>query len=511
MKRNFLISIIILFLFPLICLSQEDREAEAKKLYLEASRLVRSEDYTMAEEKLNKILDEYIDTEIALQADELLSSIMEKVKEASLPTTPGYYVSLRNGTLIELQKLRLEGSDVTFLQKDAVEIFADEFDKFYVYNPKANLSSVSWLGLSGYEAPEGQEISRWQVYQNFVIPTKQGDLTYDKLVFNEFKPGLFEIKFPDKFSPTQPFGAALTDGTPYVAVLVIHPEMVDALYPLVEFWDSGQISASDELVKPLLRKYPEKPELHLISGVIQYKQSYLGGSSQEKAKEFALNGIKAANKAENTPKQVVADLESLLGQCRTDSAIVASEPGSTDSEDQLRTKLMTLEQFDKWAVANANYRWYNAKALLYSRLGEYEGALDMCDKSKELFKEYGEKGFSFLGTKVTVQVGPEEEAKLSMQKSINNFDNDSKKRTEKLKDYIESEQILAQVENEYIQGTGDPKKGLKLIDDARGKDKHNEHAYMLRAAMYEKLGDSKNAEKAREEAEEKKLRPKEWK
>ena len=510
MNRYLLISLILLFLFPSICFSQVDREAEARKLYLEASQLVRAEDYTMAEEKLNIILEQYLDTEIALKADELLSSITEKIKQTSLPTTPGYYILLKNGTLIELQKLRRQDNDVMFLQKDVLEIYADEFDKFYVYNPKASLSSVSWVGLAGYKPPEGQEVDRWKLVENFMIPTSQGDITYDKLVFNELKTGLFEIKFPDQFSPTEPFGAALVDGTPYIGVVIVQREMIDALYPLMEYWNSGQVQYASEIITPLLRKYPQKPELNLFAGVIQYKQSHTSISGQEKAKKLAINGLEVAKKDGNVRRDVVNDLEALLWQCRTDSAINAAQE-SGDTPEQLRSKLSMLEKFDTWGVANANYRWFNAKALLHCMLGEYESALDLCDRSLELFDTYGESGFSFLGTRVTIKSGSEEAPKFTIRKALNNFDEDNEDRSESLKNYIESEQILAQVEKDYIQANGDPEKGLDLVDEAEDKDDHNPHVYLLRATLYEKLGDMEEAKDAREEAEEERVRPKDWK
>lgn len=49
MKRNLLISFMTLFLLPHVCFSQVPREAEAKKLDLEASRLVRLEEYKQAQ------------------------------------------------------------------------------------------------------------------------------------------------------------------------------------------------------------------------------------------------------------------------------------------------------------------------------------------------------------------------------------------------------------------------------------------------------------------------------
>ncbi|MBN1639281.1 MAG: hypothetical protein JW866_09950 [Ignavibacteriales bacterium] len=67
--QNFAVGILII-LTPCLCFSQEEREAEARKLYLEASKLVRAEEFQKAERILKQILDDYIDTEIALKADE---------------------------------------------------------------------------------------------------------------------------------------------------------------------------------------------------------------------------------------------------------------------------------------------------------------------------------------------------------------------------------------------------------------------------------------------------------
>ena len=52
-----------------------------------------------------------------------------------------------------------------------------------------------------------------------------------------------------------------------------------------------------------------------------------------------------------------------------------------------------------------------------------------------------------------------------------------------------------------MEAAGDPKKGLKLVNKARKKDKQNEHVYLVRAALYEKLGDNKKRQKALKEAE----------
>ena len=93
-----------------------------------------------------------------------------------------------------------------------------------------------------------------------------------------------------------------------------------------------------------------------------------------------------------------------------------------------------------------------------------------------------------------------EEEKLHFQKFLNDYSSKNKKISENIKDYTESEQILAEVKRDFIDATGDPQAGLELIKKARGKDKRNENVYLMQARLYEKLGDQKNKDKALKEA-----------
>lgn len=510
MRRTFFLSFIVLISLSMISFAQEEREAEARKLYLEASRLARAEDYKPAESILNIILSDYIDTEIALKADELLNSITDKLKAQALPKTPGFYVLLKNGDLVQLEKLVLKKgtylgnyiSYTAFKQENVTEIYADELAGFYIYHPKADLSQIKCSSFNKEEVPEGgMPTDNWIIVDSWYVQTEQGRFASGDIVFEEVKTGLFKISFSNNFSPINATGAALLDGSPYCGIVIIQPKMSSSLYPLMKYWNPGQIQASQEIVKPLLQRYPEKPEVHLISGVITYKQGYDYPWGPVRAKKAALAGIKATTTAPNTPPQVIEHLKALLNQCLIDSVITANLISGNETKEQLSDKISALNRFEWWAEKNAHYHWYEAKAAILGQLGYYEMALKMCDRALEQFKLYGEKGTSLFGTKLSVTTGREQITGFQIQTALNNYAGNYKKKTEKLRKYIESEQILAQVERDYIDGTGSPKDGLKLVDKARKKDKNNEHVYLLRAALYEKLGDEKNRRKALNEVE----------
>jgi hypothetical protein len=507
MKRAFAILIGVMMLCGFVF--AQDRETEARKTYLEASQAVRSENYKEAERLLKRILAEYSDTEVALKADELLNSITGKLRAANLPKVPGFYVLLKNGDLVQVEKLLvnegfLGGSQVryaTFKQEAVLQVYADEPDRFYIYNPKASLSQIKWAGSTKEEVPKGAEpTDNWIIFDNWYVRTEQGQFNYDDVVYNEVKPGFFEIVIPANFSPTIPTGALLMDGSPYLGVVVIQPKMVNALYPLMEFWGPSAIGKSQQIVNPLLRKYPNKAELYLFSAILSYKNDYKRDKLPTEAKELALKGLQLGLFSTEVSANIIQHLKDLLRYCCSDSLLFSNAVKDDDTESSLLAKQKVLSNLPLGCYTRS-HKEQMAIASNYAALGDYNNALLAADKAIEIFKKSKPKKPGLFRVQIQLLPGEvEKKEPFSLDKALIDYESDIEfDLVENFKKNIQCEQILAQVRKDYIDAAGDPNAGLKLIDKAKDYNKNNIVVYQMKAQLLQKIGKEKDAEKALKE------------
>ncbi len=160
MKRFFLIIVILsvvavtgLFDFG-YCGSKE----EAQALYLEASKLIREENYADAKALLERILEEYPDEEIAIKADEKLSEISNKAdkqkKERTFYKGPALYVTYLSGKIEAFEAYKITKNNLaaeTGDPKDGIiralsaktpyhELVLSDIDKMQLFTSASDMS-----------------------------------------------------------------------------------------------------------------------------------------------------------------------------------------------------------------------------------------------------------------------------------------------------------------------------------------------------------------------------------
>ncbi|MFQ5751007.1 MAG: hypothetical protein ACE5HI_03345 [bacterium] len=252
MKRITIFLFATLFCFSSLSYSQ-DNEADARKLYLEASRLIREENYQEAKILLEKILSDYLDTEIALKADERLNEILDEIEKASLPQTPGIYINKRSGELLKLQgepilsaglgkkaKTLMDMMDAAsnraefILFTTYVHVASNEIESFIIFNPnQTNIANVNWVyteyvddrQVTWMDVPkEAQGRDKYVLYPRWTSHSTNGDVIKSvNLLKSKLEDGMYEIKFPKELHPKNNLAYAILDGSRYAFPFVLTP------------------------------------------------------------------------------------------------------------------------------------------------------------------------------------------------------------------------------------------------------------------------------------------------
>ena len=517
--KQLIFLLITIFVFsaisPVIAQTPED-EKIAKSLYLKASKAIRAENYQEAVKLLTQILDEYSDSEVALRADEKLSEIADEAKIAGLPKTPGFYLVESSGGIVELpQKPLKQGSPyamsitwATFSEDAITRIYADELSKFIVYRPKGNLQDVSWNGLGslGTTNAEGVVVpsGNWRLWEEWEVPSVVGKpFGSSQVVFEEIKPGMWEVGFPTVFSPSSPYVYGLTDGSGKVGLLVVEAKMVHAFYPVLEMWDKASISAvaAGSLAKQL-KKHSTNPDLHFFDAILNYKAAYKANKPQTEALAIARQAVELSSQNEVTPK-VVTDLNALIGYCLADSTVSANAIHPDDAPEVKSRKYEAL-QSAFFSELPPDLFWVQEQiARNHAHMGEFDEAIMVAEKAVKTFKEKKPKtGISLFGVtlKVEVQIGPPKPPEaLDIHDALTCYTLKPEwERIKDLKKEMESEKFLGQAV-ELIEAGGTDKEIEKALKEAKGKNKNNIRCYEAMVDFYNKIGKPKDAEKAQKD------------
>lgn len=517
--KHLVFLLLTIFLFsaisPVFGQTPED-EKIAKALYLKASKEIRAKNYQEAVKLLTQILDEYSDSEVALRADEKLSEISDKAKIAGLPKTPGFYLVETSGEIIELPQRPLKQGNpygyktiwATFSDEEIPTIFADELTKFIVYRPKGTLQEVSWNGFGSLDyvnaAGETVQSGNWRKWEKWEVPSVVGrPFGSSQVVFEEIKPGMWEVGFPTVFSPAAPYVYGLTDGSGSVGLIAVEAKMVHAFYPVLEFWNKASIeSISNNLLKKQLNKHPDNPDLHFFDAVLSYKMAYKKNNPQTEALAKARQAIELSKNNDITPK-VVSDLNILLEYCIVDSVVRANSIDPNDSPEIKSQKHSALQSHIS-ANVPSNLIWIQEEiARNHAYVGEFEEAIIVAEKAVKTFK--GKKpntGSSFLGIKIKLDVSigkPDKPEAFNIHDALTCYKLKPEwERIKDLKKEMESEQFLAQAF--ALIESGSPDKDIeKALKKAKSKNKNNIRCYEAMVDFYNRIGKPKDAKKAQKD------------
>jgi tetratricopeptide (TPR) repeat protein len=521
MKRLVLL-LVTLTMFLVVCpvfgQTPEDEQI-AKALYLKASKAIRAEEYQEAVKLLTQILDEYPDSEVALRADEKLSDIIDKAKLSNLPKTPGFYLVEVGGKISGMAKREIsEGAPysydaewATFSKELIPEIFADELEKFIVYSPKSTLQDVYWTYLSPYmmlvEKGKYEPTGDFDIMKEWDVPSVVGEsFGSSKVVFEEIKPGMWEVGFPTVFSPKEPVLSGLVDGGSKVGLIVVLPKMVHFFYRYLELWESEKIKyASSIYVSRQLKKYPENPDLLFFDAILKYKVAYKQDEPQTEALAITRRAIELSQQNKTTPK-VVSDLNTLLEYCLADSIVRANSIEHSDSPEVRSQKHSALLAFYSDKVP-AELFWVQTQiARNLAFVGEFDEAILLAEKTVKAFKKKRpDTGKSIFGIKVKAEIGklsygvPKEPEAFDIHDALTCYTlNPEWERIKNLKKEIESEQFLSQA-LELIEANGPVEEIERALKSAKSKNKNNIYAYETMVAFYAKIDKQKDSEKAQKD------------
>ncbi|GEM_PF-2030153 len=498
-------------------------EKIAKSLYLKASKAIRDGDMSEAVRLLTQILDEYSESEVALQADEKLSEISDEAKIADLPKTPGFYWVERSGKITEMATrdikkgapYELSTVYATFAQEEIPEIFADELEKFIVYRPKGTLQDVYWTSffpLINVDANGNKTLSgNNKMFKDWEVPSVDGDPFGSSLVvFEEIKPGMWEVGFPTIFSPAEPVMCGLIDGSGQVGLVTVQSKMVHSFYPFLEFWKKAEIDlASTNYISKQLEKYPDNPDLHFFDAILHYKTAYKNDQPQTDALEIARKAQELSKTNEVTPK-VVTDLNVLIEYCIADSIVRANTILASDSPDVKAEKHAALKSYVPDKVP-ADMFWIQKQLTRnHACVGEFDEAILIADKAIDTFKKKKPNtGISILGLNVKAEISigkPGKPEAFNIHDALTCYTLEPEwVNIKELKDEMESAKWLDQA-IKLINSGGEDKDIEKALKEAKGKDKNNIDCYKAMAGYYNKIGKPKDAEKAEKDIEKAKKR-----
>lgn len=499
-------------------------ETIAKSLYLKASKAIRAEEYQEAVKLLTQILDEYPDSEVALDADEKLTAISDKAQVAGLPKVPGYYWVESDGTITEMPQRSLQTgppygySDqwATFAQEQVPAIYADELSKFIVYRPKGDLKDVFWTSLlplmSVNEKGEQVFSGNYGVFKEWSVASVDGKpFGASQVVFEEIKPGMWEVGFPAVFSPSNPIMCGLMDGSGKVGIVMVYSKMVHSFYPFLEFWEKPAIDlAQANYISKQRAKHPDNLDIPFFDAVLKYKTAYKENRPPVEAQQIARQDMARAKDSDITPK-VLTDLAVLLEYCTADSVVRANRIVAGDSPETMAQKHAALRSFRSENVPADLYWIQEQIARNHAFVGEYDEAIIVAEKAVKTFKDKKpDTGTSLLGivkVKVELDIGkPDKPEAFSIHDALTCYTLKPEwERIKDLKKEMEAEQLLGQA-TELMKSGGDAKLVEKALKSAKDKNNDSIRCYNAMIDFYNQSGNTKEVEKIQKDIDKAKKR-----
>ena len=493
--RNIIITLMVVLFLSSFCLSQ-DKEAEGRKLYLEASSLIRNEKYKDAKEILEIILSDYIETEIALKADEKYNEILKMIKAASLPKVPGSYIKKKSGELIKIEKESINSAQmgpdgvtemtlremlgaplVEFLLfSKYTEIAADEIESFIIFNPnQTQTAEIKWqhvksskVGQAPRIKPKGETLpgkeKTWYILTDewLDITTTGATIKSGELFKSKISEGMYEIKYPLEYIPQGNRFFALTDGSGEAFPFMLTPTKLTILKTkYLNVWNTGK-SGIDEAIQAV-KEHPDNIELYRLLSILHYRRNEF-----QEAESVANKGLLLTESMENYD---TSNFDKIIAYSNAAIIVNSNLPELHADEQKLALKITSLSEALK---INPNSHQANiALAQVYLGLKDFDESIEKGNEALRLVKE--------LNNPTLFDATLEQYSKNTL-KTYNKFVG-----------HVSSEKLLKEIREIYIDGNGNAKQGLKTCDKAKKFDTNNPNVYDVKAQVYQKMGDIKKA------------------
>jgi hypothetical protein len=498
MKKYLLIAVIILMssLFS----SVRADEADARKMFLDASALVRDGKYQDAKQLLDQILKDYPTSEVAIKADEKLTEVLAKIEESKLPQIPGVYIRNTSGELIKLAMTenigKAQGLDKSWkdlsgknlmdymMAKEKApyysyilwlakypEIPADEIESFIAYLPDVKeLSNFQLcfvqpatgdndLAWTAEEPDYSKGKAKYLIYSDWNLTVKQESINSANLIKKTLKDGIYQISSPKILNFGAPANFCLTVQGTQAFPFIIQPTLADVV--MANYYVKG--AKADEgigLLDKKLQQQKEDPKLNLVKAELLFLNDKLTEASEISNRMLA-----------GTDKSYQNDF--------------------TDLSNRIKYKTIMADVNTNYMGSGANYE---------EGLTKVQSAIDLRPDSHEAI---------FLKAKLQAMSGKMKESIASSDQAFQiakRTQKSEKKTYESFRDSLMSEDFQSQALSILNSGQN-LDIGIKAAKDAIDKDENSYKAIKILAQLYSKAGKvkdaKKNAEKALKKAREK--------
>lgn len=473
-----------------------DDDAEAQKLYLQASRLQREGQYSEAKILYDKILNDYVTSSIALQADEKLSEVIKLLEEASLPSVPGVYISTVNGELIKVASkepiYKTKGLDkswkelggknfmdymnaknnapyynyVLWLGKHP-EVPYDEISSIIVFDPDiTKLSSINLcyavlcagqydLAWTSSEPENTKGKPRHLVYPEWTLIGKSGEIKSANLIKVRLKEGMYEIKYPSQIDIGSPerFVVAVGETAYPFTIQSTFADMIRARY-------ISNPSKAHIGVSQIEEKLQEEPDDITLNSV--FVELLLVSNQPDRAYEAAQKLNKLVSTADSDSQNRAA---ALFKRVDLNKTLKDLREIYTDEDSDVTSGLALVDHVLE--LKPGHHEGLFAKAHLLQRNGDLDNAAQTAELA------------------------------VNAAKKIKSRD---KKSYEKYRDRVLCEAMIAKAIKEHLDPGQDLKSGIDMAKKACKKDKNSYYAKSVLAKLYFTSGKYKDARKQSKKA-----------
>lgn len=497
MKKIFIYLLLIISLLSFNSAYAQDKKAESQKLYLQASSLIRQENYQAAKSILEKIINDYGDMDIAIDADKKLSEILLKLTLSALPKVPGVYAKMKSSELLkfetepitkaQLAKVGAATLDDVFnaptveyiLFTVHSEVAADEIESFIVFSPnQPNMPLVNmcyaelikegtrkWVD----EVQGSKGKNKYVLYSQWTDNATNGKtIKSDEIIKKKLADNIYEIKFPEGLSPKYNL-FAINDGLGNAYPFVFNlskAEMLQVKY--INVWN-----VSDEAVTEInkaIKIQPNNANLFKMLSIINYRKGDFDSAIDNASKAQVL-GKKDATYSSK-------DFEMIINFSKSAKNLKKIIVSPTNNMEELNKLIPLYEN-----VLKENPNSYQAKyGLFYVHfsLKEYDKAIKNIEETLTLYE------------------------KLSNPKDVSYYLEPYQSKTKEVYEtylgLVKQEKIIKELNDSYIIGSGNIDEGINKGKEARKLAKTNPNYYDIMGQLYFKTGKFKDARKQMEEA-----------
>lgn len=497
MKKTLIYLLLISSILSYSTVYAQDKKADAQKLYLQASSLIRQENYQAAKPLLEKIISDYGDMDIAIDADKKLSEIMPKMTLSALPKVPGVYVKLKSSELVKLEtepittgNLAKAGASTLddllnapkvqyILYAVYKEVAADEIESFIIFSPNqpsmplVNMcyADVVKEGTRKWieEAQGSKGKTKYVLYSQWSDNTTNGKtIKSEEIIKNKLAENIYELKLPEGLVPSYTL-FAINDGLGNAYPFYLNPsreQMLQTKY--INVWN-----VSDEAVTEIgkaIKIQPNNATLYKMLSIINYRKGDFDNAID--------NAVKGQELAKKDPSNSLKDYEMIINYSKSARMFKKITFKPTDTKEELYKLIPVYE--DALKLNPLSYQAKYGLFYIYYYSQDFDKALTNIESTLEIY----------------VSLSKSKEINYSLEP----YDRKIKEAYESYRDMAKQEKIIKELDDTYIKGTGNIDEGINKGKEARKLSKTNPRYYYIMGELYFKAGKFKDARKQMEDA-----------